>query len=153
ALLLNCTAGTASLEALKLAGEANLAGKVLIDIANPLDFSKGAPSMATPSTDSLGEQIQRAFPKARVVKALNTVNAAIMADPNRLASAGHDVFVCGNDRDAKQEVRALLASLGWKSIVDLGDLTAARGTEMYLMFWLKLYGAFKTPEFNIKVVR
>jgi predicted dinucleotide-binding enzyme len=153
-LLFNCTSGGASLEALKAAGEANLAGKVLVDIANPLDFSKGMPpSMLTPSTDSLGEQLQRAFPKTQVVKALNTVTAKVMVEPLALASGNHDIFMAGNDATAKGRVKELLQSFGWKHIIDVGDISGARGLEMYLPLWVRLYGTFQTASFNVKVVR
>jgi predicted dinucleotide-binding enzyme len=153
-VVFNCTAGAASLEALKLADAVNLNGKVLIDISNGLDFSKGPPpSLLTPSTDSLAEQIQRAFPQVKVVKALNTVNCNLMVDPKRLASGNHDTFICGNDKGAKSTVAELLQSFGWKSVVDLGDLTAARALEMYLPLWVRLFGTFQTPDFNIKIVR
>jgi len=152
-LIFNCTAGTASLEALAAAGTENLAGKVLVDVANPLDFSAGMPPMLSVcNDDSLGERIQAAFPEARVVKALNTINAQVMTDPGRLPGA-HNVFVCGNDEAAKATVRDLLESLGWppESIVDLGGIEAARGTEMYLPLWLRLMGALGSADFNIQI--
>jgi predicted dinucleotide-binding enzyme len=153
-LLVNATQGSASLEALEKAGEARLNGKVLIDVSNPLDFSRGMPpTLFVKDSDSLAEQIQRDFPKARVVKTLNTLTAALMIDPGRLAGAEHSVFLSGNDAQAKQTVRELLASFGWKDIIDLGDITTARGPEMLLGAWLRLYGALNTPQFNFKVVR
>jgi 8-hydroxy-5-deazaflavin:NADPH oxidoreductase len=154
-LVVNATAGTASLEALRLAGEANLAGKVLIDIANALDYSQGMPPTPLVSTtDSLGERIQRAFPAARVVKALNTMNALLMVNPRQLADGGHTVFVCGDDPEAKGLVTGLLTDgFGWRDVIDLGDLTAARATEMVLPIWLRLWGALQVPMFNLKVVR
>lgn len=154
-LVVNCTAGGGSLEALRAAGEENLAGKVLIDVANPLDFSQGMPpSLSVSNTDSLGEQIQRAFPEAKVVKALNTMNCEVMVDPGRVPG-DHDVFVCGDDEGAKGRVCEMLGSFGWPddSIVDLGDVSSARGTEAYLPLWLRLWGALGTGDFNIKVVR
>ncbi len=154
-VVVNATAGTASLEALETAGAENLAGKVLIEIANPLDFSQGMPpSLSVCNTDSLGEQIQRAFPEARVVKALNTVNAAVMVAPDSLTESGN-VFVCGNDDEAKARVSELLETFGWLAgdVVDLGDIAAARGTEMYLPLWLRMMGALDTPQFNIRIVR
>ena len=154
-LVFNCTAGTGSLEALELAGAENLAGKTLVDVANPLDFSQGMPPrLFICNTDSLAEQIQRAFPDARVVKALNTVNHEVMVDPEKVPGE-HDVFVCGNDETAKAEVFELLRSFGWavENIVDLGDISAARGTEAYLLLWLRLRGAFQTGHLNIKVLR
>jgi hypothetical protein len=153
-LVFNCTAGTVSLEALSAAGEENLGGKVLVDVSNPLDFSKGRPpTLSVCNDDSVGEQIQRAFPEARVVKALNTMNAGVMVDPASIPGE-HDVFMCGNDDGAKAQVSELLQSFGWPAerIIDLGDITAARGLEMYLPLWLRLMGAFG-PQFNIKVVR
>jgi predicted dinucleotide-binding enzyme len=153
-VLVNATQVTASLEALEKAGEARLNGKVLIDVSNPLDFSRGMPpTLFVKDSDSLAEQIQRAFPKARVVKTLNTLNAALMTDPGRLARGEHSVFLSGNDAQAKKTVADLLGSFGWKDIIDLGDITTARGTEMLLGLWLRLYGTLNTPEFNFKVVR
>ena len=129
-LVFNCTAGGASLDALAAAGAENLAGKTLIDVANPLDFSRGMPpTLSVCNDDSLGERIQAAFPQARVVKALNTVNAAIMTAPDKVPG-DHNLFVCGNDEGAKSEATALLESFGWPrdSVIDLGDITAARGS-------------------------
>ncbi len=154
-LVFNCTAGTASLEALAAAGADNLSGKLLIDVSNPLDFSGGfPPSLSVMGDDSLAEQIQRAHPDGRVVKTLHTMNCAVMVDPGRL-SGDHDVFVCGDDDGAKAQVSELLQSFGWPagSVVDLGELSAARGTEAYVLLWVRLYGAFSTGDLNIKVVR
>jgi predicted dinucleotide-binding enzyme len=149
----NCTNGVASLDALTSAGAKNLAGKVLVDVANPLDFSKGMPpTLFTPHGDSLAESIQRKFPEARVVKALNTVNANVMVNPEKVPGES-DLFVCGNDSAAKQRVVDLLHAFGWTSVIDLGDLNAARGLEAYLLLWLQLWGALKKPEFNVRVVR
>jgi predicted dinucleotide-binding enzyme len=153
-LVFNCTAGTASVDALGAAGEENLSGKVLVDVANPLDFSQGMPPrLSVCNEDSLGEQIQRKFPEAKVVKALNTVNAAVMVDPARVPGE-HDLFVCGNDEDAKTRASEILQSFGWPAdrIRDLGDITAARGTEMYLPLWLRIMGMAGSPDFNIRVV-
>jgi len=154
-LIFNCTSGAGSLDALGSTSPADLAGKVLVDVAVPLDFSQGMPpSLFVASTDSLGEQIQRAFPDARVVKTLNTMNCRVMVEPGRVPG-GHQVFVAGNDDGARQEVAQLLQSFGWPAdrIIDLGDITAARATEMYLPLWLRLMGALQTAEFNIQVVR
>jgi predicted dinucleotide-binding enzyme len=154
-VVFNCTAGAASLEALTAAGADNLAGKTLVDVANPLDFSRGMPpTLSVCNDDSLGEQIQAAFPGARVVKALNTVNAAIMVAPDRVPG-NHNLFVCGDDAGAKAEATALLESLGWPrdAVIDLGGISAARGTEMYLPLWLRLMGALGSAEFNIEVRR
>ncbi len=153
-ILFNATRGDLSLAALKMAGEANLNGKILVDIANPLDFSGGMlPTLTVSNTDSLGEQLQREFPQARFVKALNTLNAALMVDPESLAGGDHTVFVCGNDSDAKRLVTGLLESFGWRDVIDLGDITGARGTEMLLPIWLRLMNVLGTPRFNFKIVR
>lgn len=154
-LVFNCTSGTASLAALDAAGAENLAGKTLVDVANPLDFSQGMPpTLSVCNDDSLGEQIQAAFPEARVVKALNTVNCEVMVDPGRVRG-DHSIFVCGEDEAAKAQVSALLEAIGWppEAIVDLGPIAAARATEMYLPLWLRLYGALGTPDFNISIAR
>jgi predicted dinucleotide-binding enzyme len=154
-LVFNCTAGTASLEVLQAAGAENLAGKTLVDVANPLDFSAGfPPTLSVCNDDSLAEQIQAAFPETRVVKSLNTVNSSVMVDPGRVRGE-HSVFVCGDDEAAKAQVRALLEAIGWapESIVDLGDLTGARATEMYLALWVRLYGTLDTADFNIAIAR
>jgi hypothetical protein len=153
-VLFNCTSGMASLEVLKSAGEANLAGKVLIDVSNPLDFSKGMPpTLSVSNTDSLGEQIQRAFPKTHVVKTLNTLNAQLMVEPKTLAGGEHDLFISGNDAGAKGKVKELLQTFGWKTIHDLGDITTARGTESILPIWIRLWGALGDANFNFKIVR
>jgi predicted dinucleotide-binding enzyme len=153
-LIVNATNGAASLAALGAAGRDNLAGKVLIDIANPLDFSQGLPpSLFVSNTDSLGERIQAAFPDLKVVKSLNTMNAYLMADPRQLAEGDHSVFVSGNDAGAKKTVSGLLESLGHTDVIDLGDISTARGTEMVLPIWTRLYSAFNNPMFNFKIVR
>ena len=153
-LVFNCTAGAGSLAALRAAGAESLAGKTLVDVANPLDFSHGMPPTLSPvGIDSLGEQIQREFAPARVVKALNTVNCEVMVDPGRVPGE-HDIFVCGDDDGAKAQVRELLESFGWPSsaIIDLGGIASARGTEGHLLLWLRLWGALGSGDFNIKVV-
>lgn len=153
-LLVNATSGAASIPALDAAGIDNLADKILIDIANPLDFSQGfPPSLFVKDTDSLGERIQAAFPRLKVVKALNTLTAALMVEPRQLADGDHTVYVSGNDSGAKKTVTDLLASFGHTDVIDLGDITTARGTEMLLPLWLRLMGTLNTPTFNFKVVR
>ena len=152
-LVLSCTAGAVSLQALETAGAANLEGKTLLDVSNPLDFSQGrTPVLSVCNTDSVGEQLQRTFPSARVVKGLNTMNCQVMVDP-RSVPGEHDLFVCGNDDGAKAEVRELVQSFGWPAerIVDLGDIAAARGLEMYLPLWLRLLSTLGTPQLNIHV--
>ena len=151
-MVLNCTRGDTSLAMLsKLTAE--LRGKVLIDIANPLDFSQGFPPHLTVSnTDSLAEQIQRALPDTFVVKSLNTVNAAVMVEPSRVPGR-HTVFVSGNDLHAKGKVMDFLRGLGWQSIVDLGDITSARAAEQILPLWTRLYTVLGTADFNIAVMK
>jgi len=153
-VIVNATSGNVSIAALEAAGEDSLAGKVLLDISNPLDGSRGfPPTLFVKDTDSLGEQIQAAFPALKVVKALNTMTASLMVDPRQLADGQHSVFVAGNDPEAKRTVTALLNSFGHTDVIDLGDISSARGAEMYLPLWLRLVGALNTPIFNIKVVR
>jgi hypothetical protein len=153
-LVVNATNGFAAIDILKAAGEANLNGKTLIDISNPLDFSKGMPpTLFVKDSDSLAEQIQRAFPRANVVKTLNTMTASVMVNPGQLAGGDHTVFVSGNDAGAKAQVAELLKSFGWRDIIDVGDITTARGTEMLLPIWLRLMGALQTPLFNFKIVQ
>jgi predicted dinucleotide-binding enzyme len=153
-VVFNATAGMASLDALEAAGAKNLDGKILIDVANPLDFSKGMPpTLSVCNTDSLGEQIQRAFPGAKVVKTLNTVNSNVMVDPSLVDGGDHHVFVSGNDEGAKAEVTRILKEwFGWKNVLDLGDITSARGAEMLLSLWLRLSMTLQTPMATIKVV-
>ena len=152
-IIFNCTSGKVSLEALQLAGRENLQGKILIDVANPLDFSKGMPPTLTIcNTDSLGETIQRQFPDVKVVKALNTMNCQLMVNPGFLKDPGN-VFICGNDSGAKTEVENLLQSFGWTKIIDLGDISAARGMEQLLPVWVRLMGKLETPMFNFSIVQ
>ncbi len=152
-ILFNCTSGRASLDALEMAGASNLKGKVLIDVANPLDFSKGVPMLSVCNTDSLGEQIQRALPETKVVKTLNTMSCRVMVDPS-LVNGDHDVFVSGDDPDAKTTVTRILKDwFGWKSVIDLGDIKTARGVEMLLPFWITLRGQLQTGTFNFKIAR
>jgi predicted dinucleotide-binding enzyme len=153
-IVFNCTGGMVSLEALRMAGSSNLAGKILIDISNSLDFSKGfPPTLSVCNDDSVGEQIQREFPDAKVVKTLNTVNAMLMVNPS-IVPGEHDLFMSGNDADAKAMVRKILTEwFGWKTVIDLGDITTARGTEQLLPIWVRLMGLFKSPQFNFHIVR
>lgn len=152
-LVFHCTKGDGAVDAAR-AARAGLAGKILVDVTNPLDFSAGfPPTLFVSGRDSLGERIQREVPEAKVVKTLNTVNCNVMVDPARLG-ADSDVFVSGDDAEAKAVVsRFLREQLGWREVTDLGDLTTARGTESYLLLWIRLMGALKTADFNIKLVR
>lgn len=150
-LVVHAGNGVAALDLLAQAGD--LAGTVLLDISNPLDFSAGfPPTLTVKDTDSLGEQLQRAFPDTRVVKSLNTLTAELMVHPGRLPEPT-TVFVSGDDADAKRLVTGLLTELGHRDVIDLGGIETARGTEMWLPLWLRLMGALGTAEFNLKVVR
>jgi predicted dinucleotide-binding enzyme len=153
-ILINATDGSTSLNALKLTGMKNIQGKILMDIANPLDFSQGfPPSLSVCNKDSLGEQIQKAFPEAKVVKTLNTMNCSVMVNPD-LVPGDHTVFLSGNDPDAKGQVaRCLSEWFGWtkKNMIDLGNITTARGTEMLLPIWVRLYGALENAFFNFHI--
>lgn len=153
--IFNCTNGMSSIEALTLTGAENMKGKILIDVSNPLDFSKGMPpTLSVLNDDSLGEQIQRAFPEVKVVKALNTLTASLMVNPLKL-QGDHNLFVCGDDANAKSRVIEIFNSFGWRGdqIIDLGGITNARGTEMVLPLWIRLWGALGTPEFNFHIQR
>lgn len=154
-VLFNCTPGTVSLDVLATIPGAALAGKILVDVANPLDHSGGfPPTLAVCNTTSLGEQIQAAHPDLRVVKALNTMHNSIMVDPARLGGE-HHVFVCSDDADAKARVVSLLGEWGWpaEAVIDLGGIDNARGTEMVLPLWVRLYATLGAPDFNLAVVR
>lgn len=153
-IVFNCTQGIASLNALNLAGANNLKNKILVDVSNALDFSKGMPpSLSVCNTDSLGEQIQRSFPDTKVVKTLNTVNCSLMVNPSLVANSDHHIFISGNDTAAKTTVTKLLKEwFGWKFIIDLGDISTARATEMLLPIWIRLMGKFQNPSFNFKIV-
>jgi hypothetical protein len=151
-IIFNCTLGSASLQALEQAGAEHLNGKVVIDTSNPLDRSTDMWTLTVCNTDSLGEQIQRAFPEARVVKTLNTVNANVMVDPAKLQERTH-VFVSGDDIEAKaMVVRILRDWFGWKEIIDLGGIATSRSVEMYVLLWHSLRNAISSQRFNIKVV-
>ncbi len=154
-LLINATAGHASLEALAKVKPADLKGKILIDVSNALGpWEEGPMELFVANTDSLAERIQKAHPGVRLVKALNTISAHLMVNPAGLAGGDHDVFVAGNDSAARDRVvRILRSEFGWKTVLDLGDLTAARGMEMMIMAWLKIWTALGTADFNFKVAR
>ena len=153
-LLVNATNGMGSLEALHAAGADNLGSKILIDVANELDFSGGMPPRALATTDrSLGEAIQAAFPTLRVVKTLNTINASVMVDPALVPGGDSTVFINGNDAEAKAQVTELLRSFGWQDVMDLGDVTASRAAEMLLPVWVRAWGVLGNVPFNFKIVR
>ena len=152
--MLNATEGVHSIAALKGAGEANLNGKVLIDISNALDFSKGMPPrLLVDDTESIAEKIQAALPKAKVIKSLNTMTASVMVNPKSVADGDSTVFLSGNDEGAKAQVAELLQSFGWTDIFDLGDLTSARAAELILPLWLRAWGKLGNTPFNFKVAR
>lgn len=153
-MIVSATNGEHAVEALEACGAPNLAGKVVLDVTNPLDTSAGfPPRILASSDDSLGEQIQRAFPDVRVVKTLNTMNCEVMVDPG--LAPGGVVFLSGNDAAAKRQAAQVLGQFGWarEDIVDLGDITAARGLEMYVQLWVRLMQTLDTGHFNIRLVR
>ena len=151
-IIFNCTMGMHSMAALEMAGAENLNGKVLIDTSNPIDRTTDRWTLTVCNTDSLGEQIQRAFPEAKVVKTLNTVNANVMVDPAKLLEQTH-VFVSGDDLEAKATVVKILRDwFGWKQIIDLGGIESSRSVEMYVLLWHSLRNAISSQRFNIKVV-
>lgn len=155
-IIFNCTKGDGAIEALKMAGDA-VNGKVIIDVSNPLDFSKGMPPSLIPglsNTHSLGEEIQKTFPQAKVVKTLNTMWCGLMVNPNMIGNGNHTNFICGNDGAAKATVKSLLHEFGWKNenLLDLGDISNARGTEAVLPIWLRVWSATQNGAFNFKIV-
>ncbi len=156
-VIINATKGGSSIDVLKQAGENALNNKVLVDIGNPLDASKGMPPSLLPelsNTSSLGEQIQSSFPQARVVKTLNTMWAGIMVNPQMINNGDHTNFICGNDQEAKQTVKKLLTGMGWKdeNILDLGDITSSRGVESFLPTWLRIMNSKQSAAFNLRIV-
>lgn len=154
-VLINALSGFAVLDTFQSLSSDAVQDKIVIDIANPLDFSQGMPpTLFVSNTDSLGEQLQRAVPSLRVVKTLNSVTADLMVNPRQLADGEHDLFMCGNDADAKAQVTRLLREeFGWKHITDLGDISHARATEMLLPIWIRLYGKLGTAHFSLRVVQ
>jgi predicted dinucleotide-binding enzyme len=151
-LVFFCVSGAATKDVLAAASGA-LKGKVLVDLSNPLDFSKGfPPSLSVCNTSSLGEEIQAELPDVRVVKTLNMVANPVMVNPGALPEAT-DLLLCGNDAGAKAKVTELLRSFGWERVTDLGDMTNARGLEAWLLLWTRLYGKLGTGMFNIRIVR
>lgn len=156
-IVISCTGGVHSMEALESVGADPIRGKILIDVSNPLQQDKeGAMILGFCNNDSLGERIQKAFPRTRVVKALNTVNCDIMIEPSRVPG-DHNLFICGNDPAAKKQVSEHLSDwFNWKidNIIDVGDITAARGTEMMMPLWMRLFqGVIGHSHFNWQIVR
>jgi predicted dinucleotide-binding enzyme len=157
-LIINATNGANSLNALDLAAEENLSGKVLLDVSNPLDFSHGMPPSlldGVNNTNSLGEEIQKEFPETKVVKTFNTMNCYLMVDPNSVGGGNHVNFISGNDVPAKGMVRELIRQFGWKeeNIFDLGDISAARAQESFLLNWVRIMGVLNTGAFNFQIVK
>jgi len=153
-ILINATSGQVSIDALKLAAADKVGPKILIDVSNELDHSKGMPPAVLASQEHcMAEKIQATFPNLKVVKTLNTIGAPVMVNPKAVGGGDHTVFVSGNDPDAKAQVTKLLRSFGWSDVLDLGDIGSARGPEMYLAMWIRLWGATKTGMLNVKVVR
>ena len=153
-LIINALSGAASQEVLGAVEEEYLSGKILIDISNPIDISRGFPlTLFVKDTDSLGEILQRAFPNVQVVKTLNTMTAALMVNPNLVGNGDHTVFLSGNDANAKTQVTELLRELGWRDILDLGDISTARGTEMMLAIGHAVMSALSPAEVAFKIVR
>lgn len=153
-LVINATKGAVSLEVLQAAGEAHLDGKTLIDVSNPMDFSNGfPPTLFVKDTDSLGEILQRKFPNLRVVKTLNAVTADLMVNPKLVGNGDHTVFLSGNDMKAKEQVIELLRELGWHDILDLGDISTARGPEMMFAIAHAVMRALSPAPIAFKIVR
>jgi predicted dinucleotide-binding enzyme len=154
-----CLNGAHALDAVNSVDANNVARKIVIDITNPLDFSKGMPPRlldGLSNSTSLGEEIQKAWPGARVVKVFNTVNANVMVNPKLVNNGDHSLFICGDDADAKNKVKHFLVdTFGWKpeNLLDLGGISSARVTEVYVPFWVSMMQALGTPMFSIKVVR
>ena len=153
-IVFNCIKGEVTLEALRSVEASSLAGKILVDVSNPLDFSEGMPpALLICNKDSLGEQVQALHPGAKVIKAFNTLTADLMVKPS-LLNQDHDLFICGNDQKAKAGFLEFLETrLGWKSVIDLGDIKSSRGMEMMLPLWVNLYMNLQTAMFNFKIVK
>ena len=146
-----CLKGTVFLDIAKSLDQKSVANKVVVDVSNPLDFSSGTLTLSICNSNSLGEEVQKAIPAARVVKSFNTVNCEVMVDPAK--GGDPTMFVCGNDDAAKKQFTELIKTLGWRDIIDLGDITKSRGTEALMPLWMNLFGLFGTPHFGWKIVR
>jgi 8-hydroxy-5-deazaflavin:NADPH oxidoreductase len=156
-IVLNALQGAATIAAIKTASTKDFDGKIILDVSNPLDFSNGFPPSLIPelqNTNSLGEEIQKTLPNAKVVKTLSTMWCGLMVNPAMIGNGDHNAFIAGNDADAKAKIKEVMTSFGWitANILDLGDITKARGVEMYLPLWLSIYGATNNGAFNIKIV-
>ena len=154
-IIFNCTKGESALEVFKQAGIDKFNGKVIVDISNPLDFSKGMPPALIPeytNSNSLGEEIQKLLPGANVVKTLNIVNCEVMVNPMK-SGGDATMFMSGNNDESKTTVKTFLNQFGWTDIIDLGDITTARGTEMLLPMWLRIFMATGNGYFAFKIIR
>jgi 8-hydroxy-5-deazaflavin:NADPH oxidoreductase len=143
--------GTAAETVVRTAGPEHLVGKTLIDVTNPLSFETGAPSLFVGFSDSLGERVQRAAPKAHVVKAFNIVGNAHMFKPD-LPGGPPDMYYCGNDAGAKRQVEKILDSFGWPSI-DIGGIDGARLLEPLCLLWVRSMMAVGSPNIAFKLLR
>jgi len=148
-----CVKGDAVMDVIQAAGTVNFKGKTVVDVTNPLDFSKGMPpSLFVSNTNSMGEEVQKAIPDARVIKTLNCVSNEIMVNPE-LTGGEPTMFLSGNNLEAKEEIKKVLVQFGWKDLIDLGDITGARCTEMLLPIWLRLWGTLQNGQIGFKIVR
>lgn len=121
--------------AISLADPKNLKGKVVVDITNPLDFSTGQPALSIGFNTSAGEQVQAWLPNSHVVKALNSITSFAMLNPKTFIGGEPDMFIAGNDANAKQTVQNFLEGVGW-GVVDLGDISKSRLIEPLAMIWI-----------------
>lgn len=132
--------------AISLAGKDNFKNKIVIDVTNPLDFSKGTPPRMDASYgNSGGERVQKWLPESKVVKAFNIINAYVMHSPKR-EEGDPDLLIAGNDDEAKKEVTDIAKKWGWKSIIDMGDISNAYWLEALTMIWVNY--AFKTNQWS-----
>ena len=157
-ILFLCFNGAYALDVVRSIKGADLEGKVLIDLTNPLDFSKGMPPQILEglgNTNSLSEEIQKLVPDAFVVKTLNTVNYKLMVDARLVNGGDHHLFLCGENEEAKGKVKDLLTrDFHWQqeNLLDLGGIRSARAVEAMVPFWVLLYRTQGTPLFNFKIV-
>ncbi len=157
-LLFICLNGEYALDAIGTVDTENLAGKIVIDVTNPLDFTQGMPLRILENlgnSNSLGEEIQKAATGAFVIKTLNTVNYKLMVDARKVNNGDHNLFICGNDANAKNQAKHFLVdNFHWRAdrLIDLGGIDAARAIEAILPFWVLVYQSLGTPLFNFKIV-
>ena len=157
-IIVNALNGGATISAINSCQLSDFDHKIVIDIANPLDFSKGFPPLLIEglnNSNSLGEEIQKTLPLAKVVKTLNTMWSGIMVNPKMIHEGNHINYICGNDAEAKAKVISILNEFGWQNdnILDLGDISNARGTESILLIWTRIYSVTQTGAFNMSIVK